>query len=140
MYCRARESACPEHSRRDSSYSWFVEDIALVLFYAVMGQEDPAGFIANFLSGFLPGYFPEYDFDPKWFLEIPLLLKQREIDLYAVIHRSFDVENLDGPWYLWYLDGRKDRLEKGIPYLTFNFADFDSRASAKPCSRNLLSP
>lgn len=59
----------------DSSYSWFVEDIALVLFYAVMGQEDPADFIANFLSGFLPGYFSEYDLDPKRFHEIPLFFE-----------------------------------------------------------------
>jgi len=109
----------------DSSYSWFVEDIALVLFYTVMGQEDPAGFTDNFLSGFLPGYFSEYDLDKKWFREIPLFMKRREIDLYAVIHRSFDVENLDDPWCVWYMDGRKERLEKEIPYLDFDFSNLD---------------
>jgi len=116
----------------DSSYSWFVEDIALVLFYAVMGQEDPAAFTAAFLKGFLPGYFSEFDLDPKWFREIPLFMKRREIDLYAVIHRSFDVENLDDPWCIWYLEGRKERLDNGIPYLAYDFEGFDLQAYLQP--------
>lgn len=109
----------------DCVYSWFVNDIALVLFYAVMGQDEPGASIKKFLTGFLPGYFSEYDLDPKWFREIPLFMKLREIDLYAVIHRSFDVEKLDDPWCAWYLDGRKDRLEAEIPYLDFDFERFD---------------
>lgn len=109
----------------DCSYSWFVEDIALVLFYVVMGQKDPAGFIEYFLSGFLPGYFSEYDLEHQWLQDIPLFMKMREIDLYAVIHRSFDVENLDDPWCVWYMDGRKERLEKEIPYLDFDFSNLD---------------
>lgn len=108
----------------DSSYSWFVEDIAMVLFYAVMWQEDPKGFAEDFLSGFMPGYFSEYDLDPVWFREIPIFMKRRELDLYAVIHRSFDVENLDDPWCIGYLDGRKERLEKEIPYLDFDFENY----------------
>jgi Ser/Thr protein kinase RdoA (MazF antagonist) len=51
----------------DSSFSWFVEDIALVLFYAVMGQENPAKFTEKFLNGFMPGYFSAYSLDQKWF-------------------------------------------------------------------------
>jgi len=109
----------------DSSYSWFVEDIALILFYAVMGQEDPTSFTDNFLAGFIPGYFSEFDLDQKWFSEIPIFMKRREIDLYAVIHRSFDVENLDDPWCSWYLDGRKERLENDVPYLDFDFKNLD---------------
>ena len=109
----------------DSSYSWFVEDIALVLFYAVMGQDDPSGFTENLLKGFLPGYFAAYPLDLKWFREIPTFMKMRELDLYAVIHRSFDVENLEDPWCIWYLDGRAERLIKGQPYLDFDFAGFD---------------
>jgi len=109
----------------DSSYSWFVEDIALILFYAVMGQEDPTRFTVNFLEGFLPGYFAAYPLDLKWFREIPLFMKMRELDLYAVIHRSFDVDNLEDPWCKWYLEGRAERLLKGKPYLEFDFGGFD---------------
>ena len=78
-----------------------------------------------FLSGFLPGYFSEFSLDQKWFHEIPLFLKRREIDLYAVIHRSFDVENLHDPWCIWYLDGRKENIVNDIPYLDFDFSGFD---------------
>ena len=106
----------------DSSYSWFVEDIALILFYAVMGQEDPEEFIHRFLDGFLPGYFSAYPLEDKWFREIPAFMKLRELDLYAVIHRSFDVENLTDPWCQWYLEGRKERLVQGLPYLEFDFS------------------
>ena len=109
----------------DSSYSWFVEDIALVLFYAVMGQEDPSGFTEFFLKGFLPGYFAAYPLELKWFQEIPTFLKMRELDLYAVIHRSFDVDNLEDPWCLWYLDGRAESLLEGKPYLEFDFGGFE---------------
>lgn len=109
----------------DSSYSWFVEDIALVLFYAVMEQEDQAGFTARFLAGFLPGYFAAYPLDLKWFREIPTFLKMRELDLYAVIHRSFDVDNLTDPWCIRYLTGRKARLVQRTPYLAFDFDAFD---------------
>jgi len=108
----------------DCVYSWFVNDIALVLFYAAMGQEDQAAFITEFLTGFLPGYFREHQLDPIWFKEIPNFLKLREIDLYAVIHRSFDVENLDDPWCIRYMDGRKKRIEGNIPYLDFDFDQF----------------
>ena len=108
----------------DSSYSWFVEDIALVLFYAVMGQENPVEFTENFLKSFLPGYFSAYSLDLKWFREIPLFIKLRELDLYAVIHRSFDVANLEDPWCIWYLDGRKHRIEEGILFLDFDFENF----------------
>jgi Ser/Thr protein kinase RdoA (MazF antagonist) len=112
----------------DSSYSWFVEDIALAIFYASLGQRDPEGFTAVFLENFLPGYFSSYALDPSWFSHIPLFLKRREIDLYAVIHRSFDVEHLSDPWAAWYLDGRKERLLGRVPVLAFDFAGFDYQA------------
>jgi Ser/Thr protein kinase RdoA (MazF antagonist) len=109
----------------DSSYSWFVEDIALILFYAVMGSDDPQDFTRMFLKGFLPGYFAAIKLDLAWFQNIPLFMKMRELDLYAVIHRSFDIENLDDPWCIWYLDGRKERLEQEVPYLDLNFSKLD---------------
>lgn len=111
----------------DCVYSWYINDIALVLFYAAMGREDQSEFVSQFLTGFLPGYYSENKLHAAWFKEIPYFLKLREIDLYAVIHRSFDVENLDDPWCAWYMDGRKERLEKRIPFIDFDFEKYSQQ-------------
>ncbi len=66
----------------------------------------------------------EHKLDPIWYKEIPYFLILREIDLYAVIHRGFDVNNLDDPWCIWYMNGRKEGLEGKIPYLDFGFTRF----------------
>ena len=109
----------------DCAYGWFVNDIALVIFYTSLGKEDPDSFITTFLDDFLVGYFQEIDLDPIWFQQIPAFQKLRELDLYALIHRSFDVENLDDPWCAWYMDGRKERLEAEIPFLYYDFSSLD---------------
>lgn len=105
----------------DCCFSWYANDIAIVLFYAVMGQTDTAAFTHHFLSHFLRGYRREKEISVEWLAEIPYFLKLREIDLYAVIHRSFDVNNLTDPWVKRYMEGRKERLEAGQPYLDFDF-------------------
>lgn len=106
----------------DCCYTWFVNDIAIVLFYIVNGREDPAAYARYFLPHFLRGYARENRFDRKWFAHIPDFLKLRELDLYAFIHRSFDVDNLDHPWVARYMSGRKERIEADVPYVDFDFA------------------
>ncbi len=57
-----------------------------------------------------------------WLKEIPHFLKLREIDLYAIIHRSFDVDNLeDDPWVANYMRGRKEKIENDVPFIDFAF-------------------
>jgi len=106
----------------DSAYSWYMNDIAIVLFYAVMGRKDRTAFTHNFMKHFLKGYQQENIIDPNWLKEIPYFLKLREIDLYAVIHRSFDVNNLTDPWCAGYMKGRKEMIEQNVPYIDFDFA------------------
>lgn len=111
----------------DCVYSWFIYDIAMVLFYAITGLDDPQGFAAWFLPQFLAGYRRENRLDPAWLAELPHFLKLREIDLYAVILRSFDMNALDeNPWVRNYLTGRRERLEQGLPYIDFDFASLAS--------------
>jgi len=107
----------------DCIYAWYANDIAIVLFYAVMGAKDWPAFTNTFMTRFLTGYAEENRLPSAWLAEIPNFLKLREIELYAVIHRSFDVQNLQDPWVKRYMDGRRQRIEGGIPYITF---DFDS--------------
>jgi Ser/Thr protein kinase RdoA (MazF antagonist) len=108
----------------DCAYSWYANDIAIVLFYAVMWQEDKPAATQWFMHHFLRGYRKEYALDSAWLAEIPHFLKLREIDLYAVIHRSFDLQNLDDPWVEGYMKGRKERIEASLPYIDFDFNVF----------------
>jgi Ser/Thr protein kinase RdoA (MazF antagonist) len=112
----------------DCCYSWFVDDIAIVLFYAALFTDDPPAFTGEFLPRFLRGYARENTLDVMWLSEIPHFLKLREIDLYAVIHRSFDVADLTDPWVAAYMRGRKERIESGAPVLDLDFACLSSGA------------
>jgi Ser/Thr protein kinase RdoA (MazF antagonist) len=105
----------------DCAYSWFINDIAIVLFYIALGEEDQVAFTKEFMINFLHGYLAENNLDPKWLKEIPNFLKQREIDLYAVIHRSFDVYNIIDPWVAMYMRDRKQKIESEIPFIDFDF-------------------
>jgi Ser/Thr protein kinase RdoA (MazF antagonist) len=106
----------------DCAYSWYMNDIGIALFYAVMGEEDEAAFTREFMGNFLHGYRRESEIDVDWLPEIEHFLKLREIDLYAVIHRSFDVDHLeDHPWVARFMDGRKERIEGGVPFIEFDF-------------------
>lgn len=106
----------------DCAYSWFVNDIAIVLFYVVNGREDPSAYAHYFLPHFLRGYQRENHFDAAWFAHIPDFLKLRELDLYGLIHRSFDVNDIDDPWAARYMNGRKERIDNDVPYIDVDFA------------------
>ena len=109
----------------DCAYGHFIYDIAMALFYAVTNRPDAAKFAPHFFQHFMRGYRQENQLESHWFAEIPHFLKLREFDLYAVIYRSFDVNNLDEhPWIATFMNGRKERLENDVPYLTMDFASF----------------
>ena len=105
----------------DCNYNWFAYDIAIVLFYMVMWEQEKQTFTRMFLEKFFEGYRQEYRLNPSWLETIPMFLKMREIDLYGVIHRSFDVENLDDPWVKRYMEGRKECIHADTPYVDFDF-------------------
>jgi Ser/Thr protein kinase RdoA (MazF antagonist) len=106
----------------DCCYSWYMNDIAIVLFYAALGEEDEEAFIRTFMRSFLRGYTQESKIDPRWLEQIPYFLKLREIDLYAIIHRSFDVTNIEGKWVAFFMRDRKEKIENDIPFINFDFS------------------
>lgn len=109
----------------DCNYNWFAYDLAIVLFYMVMWKEDKPAFTRMFLEKFLEGYRQEYRLDPSWLKTIPMFLKMREIDLYGVIHRSFDVNNLEDPWVRGYMEGRRESIHADKPYVDFDFSQLE---------------
>ncbi len=111
----------------DCGYNWLVNDIAMVLFYMAADAQDVPAFTADFMGHFLRGYRRVCTLDDRWLQEIPHFLKIREIELYAVIHRDFDVEDIQHRWAALFMNGRKARIENDLPFIDF---DFQSLASA----------
>ena len=111
----------------DCAYNWFIGDIAMVIFYMITNADDPVGILAGFLPPFLRGYRAENRLDPAWLAAIHDFLTTREIDLYAVIQRSYDLPDGDGvaaiphPWPRRFMTGRRARLVAGQPYVDFDF-------------------
>lgn len=112
----------------DCVYSWFVNDIAIALFYTVQDAEDWTAFTREFLTHFWRGYREAYALDPRWLREIPVFLKLRELELYAVIHRDFDVSAIDHAWIARFMRDRRDKIEQGAPFIDFDFAAFAESA------------
>lgn len=111
----------------DCVYGWFIYDIAMPLFYMNVGRDDApatgdtAAFTSEFMRHFLRGYTQEHQLDPKWLKELPYFLKFREIDLYAVIHRSFGSDYENDPWCASYMKNRKAHIEQNVPFIDFDF-------------------
>jgi Ser/Thr protein kinase RdoA (MazF antagonist) len=105
----------------ECAYNWFINDIAVVLFYIVQDAEDWPAFTEEFMAHFLRGYTQVCTLDPKWLKEIPNFLKIRELELYAVMHRDFDVTNIEDEWCARFMQGRKLKIEKDVPYIDFDF-------------------
>jgi Ser/Thr protein kinase RdoA (MazF antagonist) len=111
----------------DCAYSWFINDIAIALFYIALDADDPPTFTRHFMTHFLHGYRQVQPLDPHWLREIPNFLKLREIELYGVIHRDFDVRQIDDPWCARFMQGRKEKIENDIPFIDFDFSSLKSR-------------
>lgn len=111
----------------DCCYSWYINDIAIVLFYAVMWdrENDPARYTRHFMTPFLRGYAQENRLSPHWLREIAYFLKLREIDLYAQIKRQFENWE-DDAWCARYMAGRQEKIERHAPYIDFEFESLAS--------------
>jgi Ser/Thr protein kinase RdoA (MazF antagonist) len=105
----------------ECAYNWFINDIAVALFYIVQDAEDWRAFTEEFMSHFLRGYVQACPLDFTWLKEIPNFLKIREIELYAVMHRDFDVNNIEDEWCARFMHNRKSRIDNDVPYIDFDF-------------------
>jgi amicoumacin kinase len=105
----------------ECAYNWFINDIAVALFYIVQDAEDWRAFTEEFMLHFLRGYIQACSLDFAWLKEIPNFLKIREIELYAVMHRDFDVNNIEDEWCARFMHNRKSRIENDVPYIDFGF-------------------
>jgi len=108
----------------DCQYSWYADDIAIALFYAVPHDcSSPAdlAFAETFMNHFLAGYRQHSHIGSDWTSRIPMFLKRRELDLYTIIHRSLDLNDL-GTWPGSFMKNRASKIENDVPYVNIDFS------------------
>jgi Ser/Thr protein kinase RdoA (MazF antagonist) len=104
----------------EAQYSWFIEDIAIQLYYFVYvyggeeGKKNRESQTHLFMAHFLKGYKEENFFDKNWLKQIPLFLQLREIIVYTGCYRSWDFSNLN-QWSIDWLKESKIRIENNEP-------------------------
>ena len=111
----------------DIEYSWFMNDIAIVLFYARFPKrglhpEEP-DFIAYFLQHFMAGYNRHHKLDPVWFRHVPDFLMLRHILLYTIFFQSHERSQIT-PDQWTEQEKRRKIIENQEPIVPFDFIRF----------------
>ncbi|HET7628510.1 MAG TPA: phosphotransferase, partial [Bacillales bacterium] len=104
----------------DCKYSWFAEDIAVALFYAIPpdGEETKRCETAQiFYESFLNGYETVLSAPAGLGEWLPYFLKLRELQVYAAIQKSGLDENKLTGWAGSFMKERKPKLVNDVPYL-----------------------
>lgn len=108
----------------ECQYSWFVEDIAIQLFYTVYVILDDSlnerkRMVELFMTHFMTGYLRENYIEKYWLDQLPDFLKLRELIVHIGIYRSWDFKNLN-QWQSDYLEQSGARIKNGVPLIEFN--------------------
>ncbi|MGM7682997.1 phosphotransferase enzyme family protein [Cytobacillus sp. Hm23] len=103
----------------EAQYSWFVEDVAITLYYFVYvhggeeGKEKRILQARHFMEYYLKGY-QEYNLiEDYWLNQIPLFLQLREVIAYVGMYKHCDVTQLN-QWGMDYLSQSRIRIETGM--------------------------
>jgi amicoumacin kinase len=106
----------------DCHYDWFVQDVAMPLFYVFrdigVAEKNSQKIAQEFFREFIAGYSAEYDISEQWLERIPLFLKQRELLLYLLIRAETDWES--STWCCRFMKDRREALLGDKPVIEFN--------------------
>lgn len=109
----------------DCSYTWFANDIAIALYYALWMPKreitDKLAFVKEYMANFLNGYEQELAFDRAWLKYFPDFLQLRHLTIYIVLHRSWDLTSLNERQQAVLKQVSNDLLENR-PYVDFDFS------------------
>lgn len=104
----------------DCIYHWFAYDIAVILYdclpWLPHDEMDRDEFARFFWGNFLLGYTQENSLEPYWLDQLNIFCKLREINLYIICHKKWDLDNLSEQ-RREYLRLLKHNIENDIPYL-----------------------
>jgi Ser/Thr protein kinase RdoA (MazF antagonist) len=103
----------------DCAYNWFAQDIAVAFYHAYWQHNSFNGnddlFPHTFLNNFIKGYRSENILHPDTVKQIPIFLKLREIFLYQLFIKSWNLTNLE-EWQKYTLNDLENKIKNNIPY------------------------
>lgn len=106
----------------DCGYGTPTHDIAIVLFYWLMGlNEEQHAAARRFVAHFLRGYERHQTIPADWAEGADLFLSLREVDMYWLI--SEGAPDDVSPMEERFMNGRRERILNGVPYLSSPLAD-----------------
>jgi len=107
----------------DCAYGWYVMDIAMGLFDALVLYPGPdrEAFALRFLRSYLQGYRAENAISAFWLGQLPHFLKLLEIGVYTQVHAYHDPADTES-WVGRFMANRKYRIEHDVPYIDIDFA------------------
>ena len=110
----------------DSSYNYYVHDIAMPIFYSLsmfndINEDTRFEKCEEFFIPFMKGYYEENDLDNKWLEIIPDIFKFRELLLILAINKQIDLEDPKNEKLKKYEQELKESVMLDKPYVK----DFD---------------
>lgn len=114
----------------DIAYNYFINDIAVILFYAywrpLKENSDKQSFMKEFLIQFIKGYEKENKFHAEWFANIPDFLRLRHLTQYIVFLQSVNINSLNQD-EKELMEHLKIVIEEDYPIIDFDFNDFSTQ-------------
>jgi amicoumacin kinase len=120
----------------DSTQFFFISDVAIPLYYSVWWKfrnenlDIRNQFGGKFLVSFLKGYLTECELEEEWVERIPHFLLLRDLTLYSVFHKKWDLENLSEVEESL-LSQIRDRLLHDEPIVDLDYGEIFEKARAK---------
>jgi Ser/Thr protein kinase RdoA (MazF antagonist) len=107
----------------DINYCWFVFDIAMSMYYAVYKKtsiEERTAPMKKIFNDYMEGYSKHYSLDKKWFKELSVFFKLRDILIYILMYRTMGDDFIQGKG-AEFIQILKKRSENDLPFVNFDF-------------------
>ncbi|QVK17339.1 phosphotransferase [Mycoplasmatota bacterium] len=109
----------------EAEYHWFIYDIAVYLFYYLLGG-DPANMDKEpnieLFKQFMKGYLEENIILVEWIDKLPLFFRLREFILLSSVYRSNPKKTFH-PWQKAYIESTEYRILNDIPFIDIDYVE-----------------
>ena len=108
----------------ECEYNWFIYDVAVYLFYYLLGGEPKnmnIEYNKKLFKHFIAGYRQENEIDIYWIEKLPLFFRLREFILLSSIYRSYYPDL--GKWQKDYIEATEYRIKNNIPFVEIDYKE-----------------